>query len=178
MKEYDDPAPAYDDVVDKKDFGDKSVDEKEVKQTGDSTYDDIEQEEKPKYAIMAQLLAQGYEVGDSVIEKSIKFDKEHGYSQKFKDFVLTLDKNSVQFQNPESKASKLLNDIKVGSDNYFKKIPVNKYYQKVSNHPLGAKIHDFYTSLVIDAKDVHEEAKRLKSLKQKEQTPETQTTGV
>lgn len=171
VKQYDEALPTYDDVEGKKDVSEKELTEKKsVTKTGDINYDDIDQEEKPKYAIMAQLLAQGYDIGDSVIDKSIKFDKEHGYSQKFKEFVLKLDKNSVQLQNPESTASKFLNDIKVSGDSYFKKLQLNKYFQKVSNHPVGTKIHDFYTTLINDAKDVHEEAKRLKTLKHEEET--------
>ena len=50
--------------------------EKDIKEepvlTGDKTYDEVDQEEKPKYAIFAQLLADGYVISDQVIAKGIE----------------------------------------------------------------------------------------------------------
>lgn len=140
--------------------------------TGDETYDDISQEEKPKYAIMAQLLAGGYSLSDKVIEKSIKIDKENGISTKFKDFLTNLDSKYIHSSDPDSSASKNISaaQAKLGElqnsfaqSKYQEKL--SSYFQKASNLPYGIKVHDFYKNLANDVKEVHEEALRLKGLK-------------
>lgn len=161
--------PSYDDVPDKKPttvVDNKDDNKLESTVTGDVNYDDVDQEEKPKYAIMAQLLAQGYEVSDNIIEKSISFDKEHGYSTKFKSFLSGLDEKYIHLNDPESRSSQLLGDLKTSGKSYYNKL--GKYFDKVSTHPYGMKIHDFYKTLAGDVKDVHTEAKRLNELKKQE----------
>lgn len=68
--------------------------------TGDKTYDDVEQEEKPKYAILAQLLADGYVLSDPIIERGLEFDKKNGVSQRFQSFISSLDKKYVHCKIP------------------------------------------------------------------------------
>ncbi|EGV60924.1 Protein vip1 [Yamadazyma tenuis] len=159
--------PTYEEVPDKKpeDVG-TSDEKKSFTATGDHNYDDIEQEEKPKYAIMAQLLSQGYGISDQMIEKSISFDKEHGYSTRFKGFVKSLDEKYIHLQNPESKSSKLLGDLVGQGKVVYGKF--NKYFEQLAENPYGAKVHDFYKNLAGDVKDVHLEAKRLNQLKKEE----------
>lgn len=140
--------------------------------TGDSEYDDISQEEKPKYAIMAQLLASGYTLSDNLIQKGIDVDKEKGYSTKFKSFLTSLDENYIHSSKPDSaagkgisKAQSTLGDLakSFNDSGYHKKW--NQYLEKASSHPYGVKVHDFYKNLAKDAKEVHLEAKRLSELK-------------
>lgn len=72
--------------------------------TGDESYDGILQEEKPKVAILAQLLAKGYTFSDALIQKGVDFDKEKGYSALLKLFVSGVDKKYIGVQDPNSYA--------------------------------------------------------------------------
>lgn len=175
--------------------------------TGDPKYDDIDQESKPKYVIMAQLLSKGYKINDDIIEKSITFDKKHGYSDKFKKFLNDIDLKLGAMTEDDKKVIDAavsekeveptrFSDVAVKQFNtnveqfkkskYYNKF--SKYFDKVSQdldkrskdfskNPYGVKIHEFYKNLVGDVKAVHEEALRLKEL-HKEQELETKVHDV
>ncbi|CCE79838.1 Piso0_002929 [Millerozyma farinosa CBS 7064] len=160
--------------------GDNKVQEDTTK-TGDATYDDISQEEKPKYAIMAQLLASGYHVSDSLIDKAIKVDNEKGISTKFKEFLGDLDKKYVHLNEPDSTANKGIakaqskwSDLTTSFNKSSYSQKLSSYFEKASNSPYGAKIHDFYSHLAKDVKDVHNEARRLAALKSAEKQSQEQ----
>lgn len=135
--------------------------------TGDKNYDDVEQEEKPKYAIFAQLLADGYVVSDQVINKGIEFDKKNGISQKFNDFITSLDKKYVHSDDPDSKFNQ---QVQKAQESYAKSgldLKLRKYFEDASKLSLGLKIHEYYTSFVKDVNQVHQEAVRLANIKKK-----------
>jgi hypothetical protein len=145
--------------------------------TGDVNYDDISQEEKPKYAIMAQLLANGYIISDNVIQSAIKIDEKNGYSTKFKNFISSLDEKYLHSQTPGTTANKNLTtaqDTFTSAQNtlasYSKTLA--HYFEKASTTPYGIKIHEFYQNFAKDVQDVHKEATRLVELK-KSHTQET-----
>lgn len=138
--------------------------------TGDANYDDISQEEKPKYAIMAQLLANGYIISDNVIQSAIKIDEKNGYSTKFKNFISSLDEKYLHSQTPGTTANKNLTtaqDTFTSAQNtlasYSKTLA--HYFEKASNTPYGIKIHEFYQNFAKDVQEVHKEATRLVELK-------------
>lgn len=166
-----DAPPKYGESGASKEVSDNKIQD-ESTTTGDSKYDDISQEEKPKYAIMAQLLALGYQVSDNLIEKAISFDKEKGYSGKFKSFLADLDAKYIHSSQPDStanrgieKAQSTLNDLtnSFNKSSYLSRL--SQYFEKAANHPYGIKIHRFYESLAKDVREVHEEAKRLTELR-------------
>ena len=165
--------PEYKDVV-----SNKEVDSAEkATHTGDEEYDDVPQEEKPKYAIMAQLLASGYAVSDQLIDKAIATDKDKGYSNKFLSFLDKLDSKYVHSKEPESTTSQ---SVQTASDkltlwsNAFNKSSykqkLDHYYISAANSKYGKLVHNFYKSLAKDALDVHEEARRLADLKKSQRT--------
>ncbi|ODV78689.1 uncharacterized protein CANTADRAFT_53798 [Suhomyces tanzawaensis NRRL Y-17324] len=144
--------------------------------TGDSHYDDISQEEKPKYAIMAQLLSQGYVVSDRIVEKSIEVDKEKGISASFKNFLTSLDSKFIHSQEPDSTTNKNLSNVQntlgswtslIAKSPYTAKLA--QYYDRAAASPAGVKVHAFYRNISSDVKQIHEEAKRLSELKKSEQ---------
>ncbi|KAI5949071.1 hypothetical protein KGF57_004901 [Candida theae] len=139
--------------------------------TGDKTYDDVEQEEKPKYAILAQLLADGYVLSDPIIERGLEFDKKNGVSERFQSFITSLDKKYVHSQDPESTVNQQLQR----AQNTFASSGLQKYFDSAVNSPLGKRIHKYYQSLAGDVKDVHEEAVRLAKIKKEEKEKEKQT---
>lgn len=143
--------------------------------TGDKNYDDVEQEEKPKHAIFAQLLADGYVVSDQVINKGIEFDKKNGISEKFNDFITGLDKKYVHSEDPESTFNQ---QVQKAQESYAKTgidAKLRKYFEDASKLSLGLKIHQYYKSFVDDVTQVHQEAVRLAHIKKKELEEKEQT---
>lgn len=137
--------------------------------------EDINQEEKPKLAVLAQLLASGYKISDSLIEKAIAFDKEKGLSQSFLAFINDLDAKYIHTQDPEStalknmeKANAALGDITSRLNTFANLRDVQNYLDKAAASSSGLKIHQFYKNVTQEIMEVHQEANRLYLL-QKEQ---------
>lgn len=123
---------------------------------------DIDQESKPKTTIIAEYLAHGYVLGDQAVEKAIDLDKQHGISDRFKNFLTSLDsKYHVQEKAAETN-SKYGIDKKIvkGRDD------LGSYFEKASQTSAGAKIHNFYTGLVNSSIQIHDEARRLANLEE------------
>ncbi|RCK64884.1 Protein vip1 [Candida viswanathii] len=147
---------------------DKSLEKNDAVQTGDKAYDDVEQEEKPKYAIFAQLLADGYVLSDQIIDKGIQFDKKNGISQRFNDFITDLDKKYVHSDDPESSFNQ---KVQQAQQSYAKSgidEKLRQYFDDASKTPWGLKIHEYYKNFVKDVNDVHQEAVRLAGIKKKD----------
>lgn len=126
--------------------------------------DDIEQESKPKSAIFAEYLSHGYVLGDQLIDRAVDYDKQNGYSDKFKKFLSDLDeKYKLGDKSKELQDKQQSIDAKYGIS-----ANLNKYFEKALNTGVGNKIHGFYTNVVSDSKDIHTEAKRLAELKKQE----------
>lgn len=155
----------------------------DVTKTGESKYDDISQEEKPKLAILAQLLASGYQLSDDLIDRAIKIDKQRGISEKFKSFLSGLDSKYLHTQDPNSTASRNLNKAQDQFNSlsaswallpYLQKL--QHYFDKASATPTGVKIHQFYEQVAKEALDVHKEATRLYNLKKLEASASSEGT--
>ncbi|GMM34280.1 hypothetical protein DASC09_016050 [Saccharomycopsis crataegensis] len=130
--------------------------------SNDSKIQDIEQEHKPKSAIIAEYLSHGYVLSDQAVDKAIELDKKHGISTKFKGFLSNLDsKYHVQEKASEANA-------KYGFDKKLAKgrSDLSSYFEKASQTDAGAKLHTFYTGIASDSKQIHQEARRLADLKQ------------
>lgn len=52
----------------------------------------VGQEDKPRTAIVAEILAHGYHLSDEVTARAIAFDNQHGLSDRFKSYLSTLDR--------------------------------------------------------------------------------------
>ncbi|GMF54359.1 unnamed protein product [[Candida] boidinii] len=55
---------------------------------------------------------------------------------------------------------------------------LDSYYDKFKNDKIGSKIHQFYTDVATDAKQVHEEAKRLAEAKKQQQAQGGETSTL
>ncbi|CEH17991.1 precursor to secretory protein ssp120 [Ceraceosorus bombacis] len=53
----------------------------------------VAQEDKPRTARIAELLAHGYTISDDVAQRAIAYDKQHGLSNKFLAYLSSLDKS-------------------------------------------------------------------------------------
>lgn len=166
--------PTYSEVPSKEVGGDHKVQYDDTK-TGDQEYDDISQEEKPKLAILAQLLALGYKVSDDLIDRAVKIDNQKGYSSKFKSFLSDLDSKYLHSQDPQSSTSRNLNKAQVQINslsttlqNLSYRQKLQHYFDKAATHPYGLKVNEFYQLLTKEVQDVHKEATRLYNLKKAE----------
>ncbi|KAN0063533.1 hypothetical protein ACQY0O_003980 [Thecaphora frezii] len=53
----------------------------------------VQQEDKPKTAIIAEYLAHGYKISDDITKRAIEIDNKHGLSTKFKSYLTQLDRS-------------------------------------------------------------------------------------
>lgn len=53
----------------------------------------VGQEDKPRTAIVAEYLAHGYEIGDHITKRAIELDQKHGVSNRFKNYLTSLDRS-------------------------------------------------------------------------------------
>ncbi|RSH84768.1 uncharacterized protein EHS24_006293 [Apiotrichum porosum] len=130
----------------------------------------IEQEDKPKAAIAAEYLANGYLLGDHIIQKAIDVDSKQGISKRFLSFLDNIDKKAGERFVGENKtvSSKALEhantfasrareaDQQRGVSTKF-----HSYYSKALSTPLGQQVAKFYQDTSKQVLDVHEEAKRI-----------------
>lgn len=123
--------------------------------------EDIRQEHKPRSAIIAEYLSQGYVLGDKVVARGIELDQKHGISSRFTNFITQLDNKYKISENAEA------TDKAYGiSDNLHKThAKVSKYLDDALNTETGSKVRSFYTGVVKNVQDVHSEAQRLAQLK-------------
>lgn len=59
----------------------------------DKPVHEVKQEDKPKAAIVSELLAHGYLLSDEATKRALDLDKKHGYSGKFSSFLTDLDRS-------------------------------------------------------------------------------------
>ncbi len=127
--------------------------------TGHDSDDDVPQEVKPKAAVLAQYLAQGYVLSDIAIKKGLEIDKKKGFSNKFKSFITNLDdKYKIQDQK-----TNLTRKAEATYQNKYSS-KFNKYFESEN----GSKVKTFYTNVVTDTKQIHEEAKKIAEAKKRE----------
>lgn len=124
-------------------------------------HEDISQEEKPRTRIVAEYLAHGYVLSDSVVQRAIQMDQQHGVSQRFTKALQDFDakyKASERAQAVDQKygISQRANEGWRGLSSYF---------EKASNTPTGQRLRSFYEQGQKQVLDVHNEAKHLAALK-------------
>ncbi|KAL8277145.1 hypothetical protein RQP46_010473 [Phenoliferia psychrophenolica] len=131
---------------------------------------DVEQEDKPHSAKVAEYIAHGYAISDTAIEKAIAADKQYGISTKFLSYFTPLAAKVQGVAQPhvERAATKLHEvDDKQGLSLKASAAAIigSKYYNAALASPFGSKVHAFYTNTSKQVLDVHEEALRIKEAK-------------
>ncbi|KAF3927031.1 hypothetical protein ABW21_db0206819 [Orbilia brochopaga] len=122
---------------------------------------DIEQEHKPRTAILAEYLANGYVLGDKVLQRGIEFDNKNGISARFKKFLADLDsRHKVSDKSRAMDQSYGISDR--ASQGYS---TLTRYFDSALETPTGKKVHAFYDGASKQVLDIHNEALRLKNLK-------------
>lgn len=126
---------------------------------------EILQENKPRTAVMAEYLAAGYTIGDSVLQKGIDFDRKTSFTSKFASYVTNA------FNAVDSRVH-VTEKAKAADSQYHltqKAANATAGLQRYFEHALGAgpvqKVRDFYHAGAVHVLDIHNEAKRLADLK-------------
>lgn len=159
------------------------ADEKDLNEDGD-----IAQEYKPKATVLAEYLSQGYVLGDKAIARGLDIDKKHGISDKFTSFLSSLDgkyhdtKKDLDAKYDLQQKSDLVKERAAATDKQYgitdslhqTQQKAHKYLDDALNTETGSKIRSFYSSIVQQVSDVHNEARRLADLKK----PETAATST
>lgn len=121
------------------------------------------QEDKPRTAIFAEYLASGYVLGDQILQRGIEFDEKRGISAKFRKFLVDLDsKHKVT-----DKSRAMDESYKITDRAHTGLNTVTRYFDEALNTPTGQKIHKFYLDGKKQVIDIHNEAVRLKEIKEK-----------
>ncbi|GAA5957747.1 hypothetical protein JCM3765_003753 [Sporobolomyces pararoseus] len=142
--------------------------------------DEIEQEDKPRAAIIAELLGSGYHLSDQVVHKAIETDSQYGISARFLPWFNSLSTKVQQTAQPHvDRATQKVKEVdeKQGLSLKAKASYIigSKYYTAALNSPVGSKVQAFYTTAAKQVHDVHEEALRIAEAKKSEKVTGTAT---
>ncbi|KAG8993236.1 hypothetical protein FRB93_002073 [Tulasnella sp. JGI-2019a] len=123
----------------------------------------IHQEDKPRSGIAAEYLAKGYLLSDGILQKAIEMDKKNGISQRFLNYLGSLDRTiGAKLGGPETTLSeKTINRAKTLDQQQGISTKAFNYYEKVFGTPTGQKIVAFYSNTSKQVLDIHEEARRI-----------------
>jgi len=122
---------------------------------------DVSQEDKPRARILAEYLAHGYLISDSVIEKGLALDKQHGISERFTTTLLGFnDKYKVTDKSRAVDDKYALSSRAGAAWN-----GLSSYFDKTMGTPTGQKLRTFYEQGSRQVMDVHNEARHLANLK-------------
>ncbi|KAK9390843.1 hypothetical protein V1515DRAFT_591771 [Lipomyces mesembrius] len=127
---------------------------------------DIQQEYKPKAAIIAEILSHGYVLSDKAVQKSAEFDKQHGISTRFQKFLSDVDTKYNITDRATTTATSA--DAKYGIKErvYQTKGLFQRYFDRALDSSAGTKVRKFYSDASKEATDVHKEARRLADMRE------------
>ncbi|RDB17897.1 Protein vip1 [Hypsizygus marmoreus] len=130
----------------------------------------IEQTDKPRAGIVAEILAKGYILSDHILQQAIEIDAKQGISKRFLNYIHSLDTTlGARALGPDQTISgKLQTSVNeavqqakaVDEQKGFTKTATD-YYAKAIASPFGQKVRAFYTTTSKQVQDIHEEARRL-----------------
>lgn len=127
--------------------------------------EEIAQEDKPRSRIAAEMLAHGYVMSDTAIQKALALDQQHGFSARFTQALSNFDQKynaSGRMQSVDQKYG-----ISTRANEGWKSL--NSYYEKAAGTPTGQRLRTFYDQGQKQVMDVHNEARHLAGLKQGKQ---------
>ncbi|KAI5949063.1 hypothetical protein KGF57_004893 [Candida theae] len=117
---------------------------------------DIHQEDKPKYAILADLLSHGYKLSDNVVKKAAELDEKNGLSKNYQDFIKSLNGN-------KEKCPVIRGEEKIGKA--YENSNLKKYFDNVSGDIAHSKggitLSQFYQKVANDVNSIRDQAKKL-----------------
>ncbi|PVF95025.1 hypothetical protein CPB86DRAFT_788511 [Serendipita vermifera] len=135
--------------------------------------DHLEQHDKPRAGIVAEMLAKGYAISESILHKAIAVDQQQGISTRFLNYIRGLDSTIGQkIGGPETTVSGKAKEALAQGQEQARAIDeqhqiskqAHDYYSKAISSAFGQKVVAFYTSTAKQVQDVHEEAMRIAAL--------------
>lgn len=127
------------------------------------------QESKPRATILAEMLAQGYTIADTALEKAISLDKQHGFTTKFYNLLHTLDSKLHATETAKTTDQTYHISEKAAGLTRTATSTFSRYFEKFAGTPTGNRIRGFYQEGEKQVLDVHNEARRLADLKKQEE---------
>jgi len=129
----------------------------------EETEDDhsVSQEDKPRSRIVAEYLAHGYVLSDTIIEKALALDKQHGVSSRFTKVLSDFDAK----YNATDKTKALDDKYAVTKSASSAYNSLGSYFDSALSTPTGQKLRQFYQQGNKQVIDVHNEARHLANLK-------------
>ncbi|EPX74742.1 RNA-binding protein Vip1 [Schizosaccharomyces octosporus yFS286] len=126
------------------------------------------QEDKPRSAIISELLGRGYHLSDVTLEKGIQLDQSLGVSTKFKG-VLESALSSVHSMNERYHVKEKANEVdsKLSISDTYKRTTslfsnyLNKAYETAAGTSAGQKVHSVYDSGKNQLLGIHSEARKV-----------------
>lgn len=146
-------APSIDEIA-----GSHVADHDPADHPGDS---DVPQDAKPRSAVLAEYLANGYVIGDAALQRGIELDHKHGLSTRFAGYLNKLDarlhaSDRARSAGAQYQLSRRATDAQQS---------LSRYFENATGSPFGRKVRDFYLTGEKQVLDIHTEARRLADLK-------------
>jgi hypothetical protein len=146
----------------------------------------IDQSDKPRAGIAAEMLAKGYKLGDDILHRAIDIDKKQGISQRFLSYFHSLDKTiGEKALGPEKTVSGKVQETVSSASQQARSIDeqkgiskvANDYYTMAISSPFGQRVKAFYTEASKQVVDIHEEARRIADQEKAKQAEAATATG-
>lgn len=123
--------------------------------------DELRQEDKPRTAVLAEYLSQGYVIGDKALQRGIELDEKHGFTTKFTNYLNNLENRFKATDKARAVDSTYGVTTKANSGYNT----ITRYFESALSTPTGQKVREFYTKSQKQVMDIHAEARRLADLK-------------
>jgi len=145
----------------------QSLDELSKDRDASGHDEELQQEDKPRSRVVAELLAHGYVIGDQAIDRALKLDQQHGISTRFTNALQQFDQRFKATETAQGLDQKY--NITERAQQGFSSL--YSYFDKAQGTPTGQRLRSFYDVGQKQVLDVHNEARHLASLKQNKQSP-------
>ncbi|KAL2255459.1 hypothetical protein VTK26DRAFT_3353 [Humicola hyalothermophila] len=124
----------------------------------------LTQEEKPRARILAEVLAHGYLVAETGLQKALALDEQHGISARFLQTLRSLDERTRA--RDHARAADATYGLSARATSLWEGL--GSYFERASNTPTGRRVVEFYAAGQRQVQDVYNEARRLAELKKEE----------
>lgn len=127
------------------------------------------QHEKPMRRILAEYLAHGYHIADQIIERGMEYDSREGFTTAFREGLADCDKKFAEWDQKHHANDKVR---EIDEKHHLTRRATEtwnsaqSYFEKALGTKTGQKLRKFYEENAKEIKDVHDEARRLASLKE------------
>jgi len=138
-----------------------------------------EQSDKPRAGIVAEILAKGYILSDTILHRAIELDNERGISKRFLSYIYSLDSRiGEKAVGPDRKISTHVQEtIRHVDEQRGISKTASDYFERAISSGLGRQIKDFYTTTSKNILDIHEEARRIARLNKAATTSDSSGTA-